>query len=337
MRGEQPPFFVKILERSRHALRYVLQNNTTTNSKRNVAHHYDLDDRLYQLFLDDDRQYSCAYFEHENDSLEAAQLAKKRHITAKLLVEPGMSVLDIGCGWGGMALYLARMAGAGSVRGITLSEEQHRNANARVVNANLNDVVTIALEDYRHTQGTFDRIVSVGMFEHVGAPYYRDFFKICANRLKDDGVMLLHTIGNCDEPAPTNPFIAKYIFPGGYIPSLSEICREVELLGLMIIDVEVKRLHYAYTLREWRKRFLARRDEALQIYDERFCKMWEFYLAASEASFRYEGIVVFQIQLAKQQDSVPLTRDYIAKREALLRQAEQQADQLRLVTSAQTN
>eukprot|EP01037_Dinobryon_pediforme_P012101 gene12101-biopygen7336 len=337
MRGERPPFFVKILERARHALRYVLQNNTTTNAKRNVAHHYDLDDRLYQLFLDEDRQYSCAYFENEYDSLEVAQLAKKRHITAKLLVEPGMSVLDIGCGWGGMALYLAQMAGAGFVRGITLSEEQHRNANARVARAHLGDRITIALEDYRQTQGTFDRIVSVGMFEHVGAPFYRNFFKMCADRLKEDGVMLLHTIGNCDEPAPTNPFIAKYIFPGGYIPSLSEICREVELLGLMITDVEVKRLHYAYTLREWRKRFLARRDEALKIYDERFCKMWEFYLSASEASFRYEGIVVFQIQLAKMQESVPLTRDYIAKREELLRQAEQQAAQLQLVTSAQTN
>ncbi len=325
MRGKRPHLMTRILGRLRHALRFVLQNNTTTNSKRNVAHHYDLDDRLYQLFLDEDRQYSCAYFEHDEATLEEAQLAKKRHITAKLVVEPGMSVLDIGCGWGGMALYLAQYAKAGTVRGITLSEEQHRNANARVAAAGLSDKISIAVEDYRHTQGKFDRIVSVGMFEHVGAPYYREFFKICSQRLKDDGVMLLHTIGNSDEPAPTNPFVAKYIFPGGYIPSLSEICKEIEMQDLMITDIEIKRLHYAYTLREWRNRFMERRDEALKIYDERFCRMWEFYLSASEASFRYDGIAVFQIQLAKRQETVPLTRDYIAGREAALKHAEASA------------
>jgi len=335
MRGEKPPLIVKFLEKARHYARYVLQNNTTTNSKRNVAHHYDLDDRLYQLFLDEDRQYSCAYFEHENDTLEQAQLAKKRHITAKLLVEPGMSVLDIGCGWGGMALYLAQSAKAGQVRGVTLSEEQHKAANARVAAAGLSEKITIALEDYRATTGQFDRIVSVGMFEHVGAPFYRTFFKTCVERLKDDGVMLLHTIGNADEPAPTNPFVAKYIFPGGYIPSLSEICKNVELLGFIVTDVEVKRLHYAFTLREWRKRFLARRDEALKIYDERFCRMWEFYLSAAETSFRYEGIEVFQIQLVKSQDAVPLTRDYIAQREAALRAAE--TEHYSSIASAATN
>ena len=328
MGTNRPHLMTRMLERARHALRYVLQNNTTTNSKRNVAHHYDLDDRLYQLFLDEDRQYSCAYFEHDEATLEEAQLAKKRHITAKLVVEPGMSVLDIGCGWGGMALYLARNAKAGYVRGITLSEEQHRNANARVAQAGLQDNIQIELEDYRHTQGKFDRIVSVGMFEHVGAPYYRDYFKMCSQRLKEDGVMLLHTIGSCEEPCPTNPFVAKYIFPGGYIPSLSEICTEIERHDLMITDIEIKRLHYAYTLQEWRKRFIERRSEALEIYGERFCRMWEFYLSGSETSFRYQGNVVFQLQLAKRQETVPLTRDYIARREAELKLAEESSHSL---------
>ena len=312
---KKPGVWMKTLQKVRHLSRYILQNNTTTNSRRNVAHHYDLDDRLYQLFLDEDRQYSCAYFTHENATLEQAQQAKKRHITAKLLVEPGMSVLDIGCGWGGLALYLAKYSKAGRVYGITLSHEQQKTASARAAAADVSSTISFALEDYRKAQGKFNRIVSVGMFEHVGAPFFGVYLKSCMNLLSDDGIMLLHTIGNADEPAPTNPFVAKYIFPGGYVPSLSEICKEAELLGFIITDVEVLRLHYAYTLQEWRKRFLASRAEAVALYDDRFCRMWEFYLSASETAFRFEGIEVFQIQLAKRQNSVPLTRDYVALRE----------------------
>lgn len=311
----KPGIWLRTLQKARHISRYIFQRNTTTNSKRNVAHHYDLDSRLYQLFLDDDLQYSCAYFPHLHATLEEAQLAKKRHIAAKLLIEPGMSILDIGCGWGGLALYLAKHAGAGKIRGITLSREQQKAARARFARANLSSKINIELEDYRNTQGKFDRVVSVGMFEHVGAPSFRTYLERCMNLLNDDGVLLLHTIGNADEPAPTNPFIAKYIFPGGYIPSLSEICKETERLGFIITDVEVLRLHYAYTLKEWRKRFLASRDEAVALYDERFFRMWEFYLSASETAFRYEGIEVFQIQLTKRQTAVPLTRDYVALRE----------------------
>ncbi len=308
----KPALWLRILQKARNYSRHIFQRNTTTNAKRNVAHHYDLDSRLYQLFLDKDLQYSCAYFPYPEATLEEAQLAKKRHIAAKLLLQPGMSVLDVGCGWGGLALYLAQYGGAGHVRGITLSTEQQQAAQARVAGANLGGKIAIELEDYRTTRGTFDRIVSVGMFEHVGAPFFRTYLESCMRLLSDDGVMLLHTIGNADEPAPTNPFVAKYIFPGGYIPSLSEICREAELLGFMITDVEVLRLHYAYTLQEWRRRFMARRAEAVALYDERFCRMWEFYLSASETAFRYEGIEVFQIQLTKRQNAVPITRDYIA-------------------------
>jgi cyclopropane-fatty-acyl-phospholipid synthase len=301
--------------------------NDATKSKRNVAHHYDLDGRLYALFLDTDRQYSCAYFDHPDTSLEEAQLAKKRHIAAKLLVEPGQSVLDIGSGWGGMGLYLAQVAGAGAVKGVTLSEEQLDVSRKRAGAAGLLGRVSFELEDYRATRGSFDRIVSVGMFEHVGPPSYDEYFRTCRHLLKEDGVMLLHTIGRTGTPYPTNPWIAKYIFPGGHLPILSEIMPSVERAGLVVTDIEVLRLHYAFTLKAWRERFMAHREEVLKLYDERFCRMWECYLAMSESAFRFQDAVVFQIQLARRNDVVPLTRDYIAEREAALRMAEE--DQMR--------
>ncbi|NBJ10766.1 SAM-dependent methyltransferase [Microvirga arsenatis] len=296
--------------------------NDATRAKRNVAHHYDLDGRLYALFLDSDRQYSCAYFDRPDASLEEAQAAKKRHIAAKLLVDRGHSVLDIGSGWGGMGLYLAQAAGAGSVKGITLSEEQLDVSRRRAAAAGVMDRVRFDLEDYRHISGSFDRIVSVGMFEHVGLPSYDDYFQACRRLLKEDGVMLLHTIGRSGAPYPTNPWITKYIFPGGHLPVLSEMMPAIERAGLIVTDIEVLRLHYAYTLQAWRERFLAHREEVLKLYDERFCRMWECYLALSESAFRWQDAVVFQLQLARRNDVVPITRDYIAEREAALKETE---------------
>ncbi len=318
----RPPWPVRILDRWRYVTRRFLQKNGITKAKQNVAHHYDLDDRLYQLFLDEDRQYSCAYFESECASLDEAQLSKKRHIAAKLCISAGQRVLDIGCGWGGMALYLARVGGAGHVTGVTLSEEQLKVAEARVSKAHLSDKVQFELQDYRALDAKFERIVSVGMFEHVGIDFYDVFFNKIADLLTDDGVMLLHTIGNSDVPDFTNPWIVKYIFPGGHLPSLSDITVSVERSKLIVTDVEVLRLHYAKTLRHWRERFMARRAEAVALYDERFCRIWEFYLSASETAFQYEDIVVFQLQIAKRQENVPLTRDYIFEAEAAFRKVE---------------
>jgi cyclopropane-fatty-acyl-phospholipid synthase len=296
--------------------------NDARRSRRNVAHHYDLDGAFYSLFLDPDRQYSCAYFERPGMSLEAAQLAKKRHVAAKLLVEPGHSVLDIGSGWGGLALYLAQVAGAGRVRGVTLSTEQLAYANRRAADEGLDGPVAFALEDYRTTRGPFDRVVSVGMFEHVGVADYDAYFGGVARLLAEDGVALVHTIGRTGPPAYLNPWMAKYVFPGGHLPTLSEIEPAVERAGLVLCDVEVLRLHYADTLRAWRERFLARRAEAVRLTDERFCRLWECYLAMAEAAFRFEDLVVFQLQFARRNDVVPLTRGYIAEREARLRAAE---------------
>ncbi len=296
--------------------------NDALKSKRNVAHHYDLDGRLYSLFLDSDKQYSCAYFDHPDATLEEAQLAKKRHIAAKLLVEPGHSVLDIGSGWGGLGLYMAQIAGAGPVKGVTLSEEQLEVSRRRAASAGLTDRVRFDLEDYRSTAGTFDRIVSVGMFEHVGLPSYDTYFQTCRRLLKEDGVMLLHTIGRSGTPYPTNAWIARYIFPGGHLPILSEMMPAIERAGLVVTDVEVLRLHYAFTLKAWRERFMAHREEVLRLYDERFCRMWECYLAMSESAFRFQDTVVFQVQLARRNDVVPLTRDYIAEREEALKAVE---------------
>ncbi|WP_407050116.1 class I SAM-dependent methyltransferase [Methyloraptor flagellatus] len=312
----------RLLHTIRAWLRPLFARNGLAGARHNVEHHYDLDRRLYSLFLDDDLQYSCAYFEHPDATLDEAQRAKKRHVAAKLGIEPGMSVLDIGCGWGGLALYLADVAEAGRVRGITLSKEQAAVAAARVRAAGLQERIDIAIEDYRATQGTFDRIVSVGMFEHVGRAWYDAFFRVSADRLADDGVMLLHTIGLTGRPNDTNPWITRYIFPGGHLPTLSEMLPAIERSGLAVTDIEVLRLHYAETLRMWRERFLARRDEALRLTDERFCRMWECYLAMSEAAFRFEDVVVFQVQLAKRNDVLPITRDYIADREARYRARE---------------
>ncbi|MBB4568030.1 SAM-dependent methyltransferase [Rhizobium leucaenae] len=312
------PLIARVIDHIRTRLRIFRHRNLPGRSKTNVAHHYDLDGRLYELFLDPDRQYSCAYFEHPDQSLEEAQLAKKRHLAAKLSIEPDNSILDIGCGWGGLALHLAEQAPGGYVLGVTLSEEQHEYASKRLLGTmdRSRAEVQFALRDYRSLTGHFDRIVSVGMFEHVGLASYRTFFRKCAELLEDDGIMVLHTIGCSATPGFTTPWLDKYIFPGGYIPALSEIVPEVEAAGLTITDVEVLRLHYAWTLANWRERFMARWAEVAELYDERFCRMWEYYLSTAEAAFRFEDLVVFQIQISKRNDIVPVTRNYIARNEA---------------------
>lgn len=311
----RPQGWGKTLSGLRTAIRRFQQHNTPALAKRNVAHHYDLKSDFFRLFLDPDMQYSCAYFAQPDMTLAEAQLAKKRHIMGKLDLAPGQRVLDIGCGWGGMALSIAGETGA-SVTGVTLSEEQLAIARQRGAESGL--PVEFRLQDYRHLTEPFDRIVSVGMFEHVGVGYYRDYFRKVRELLTEDGVALIHTIGRSTPPGATNPFIAKYIFPGGYIPAMSEVTAAIEKEGLVVTDVEVLRIHYAETLKAWRENFLARRDEAVAMYDERFARMWEFYLAASEASFRHDDLVVFQFQLAKRLDGLPITRGYIEEREGEL-------------------
>ena len=313
----RPQALLRYLNRRFH------QFNPRRRARHNVAHHYDLDGRLYSLFLDADRQYSCAYFDSPEQSLDDAQLAKKRHLAAKLMLRENrdLRVLDIGCGWGGLGLYLAEVAGA-DVTGITLSQEQHAIANERSVEKGLADRARFKLQDYRDVTGPFDRIVSVGMFEHVGVNHYETFFRKAAQQLADDGVMVLHSIGRSEGPGITNPWIAKYIFPGGYIPALSEVLPCIEKAGLLVTDIEILRLHYAETLKAWRERFLAHREEVERIYDRRFVRMWEFYLAASEMSFREQNMMNFQIQITKKQGVTPMTRDYIAREERRLRDAE---------------
>ena len=315
------PGWVAYIEKLRTLFRYWNQRNDKRRARKNISSPYDLDHRLYDLFLDADRQYSCAYFEHPNQSLEDAQLAKKRHIAAKMLIDDRHRVLDIGCGFGGMGLYLAQNAGA-RVTGVTLSQEQHGIATQRARDAGLAERADFRLQDYRDVEGPFDRIVSVGMFEHVGAAAFPQYFAHVNRLLTDDGVMLLLAIGRSDPPGTTNPWIQKYIFPGGYIPAVSEVLLAIERAGLFVTDIEILRLHYADTLKAWRERFVAHREEAKAMYDERFCRMWEFYLAGSESSFRVDGHMVFQIQIAKQQGVVPRTRDYVAEREAQLRRRE---------------
>jgi cyclopropane-fatty-acyl-phospholipid synthase len=305
----------------RYWMRRFQQRNPRPKSQRNVAHHYDLDERLYSLFLDADRQYSCGYFESPDQSLDDAQLAKKRHLAAKLLMQKDHRVLDIGCGWGGLGIYLAEFCGA-KVKGITLSKEQLAVARQRAAEKQLSRQAEFELEDYRDVHGPFDRIVSVGMFEHVGVVNYETFFRRCASLLADDGVFLLHSIGRSEGPGITNPWVAKYIFPGGYIPALSEVLPHIERAGLLVTDIEILRLHYAETLKAWRERFLAHKEDVQRIYDPRFVRMWEFYLAAAEMNFRDHAAMVMQLQLTKRQGVVPMTRDYILHEERRLRAAE---------------
>jgi cyclopropane-fatty-acyl-phospholipid synthase len=291
-------------------MRRIYQLNPVWRARRNVAHHYDLSDQLYELFLDDDRQYSCAYFRTPQNDLETAQHDKKRHIAAKLLLRPGQKVLDIGSGWGGLAIYLAAESGV-EVTGLTLSEEQLKASQRRAAAAGLADRVRFYLRDYREETGQYDRIVSVGMFEHVGVNHYPAFFAKLKELLAPDGVALLHSIGRMEGPGMTNTWLRKYIFPGGYSPALSEVVPVAERAHLWITDIEVLRLHYAETLRQWRNRFEQNRDRVRALYDERFCRMWEVYLIGSEVAFRRAGHLVFQMQLAKSLETVPLTRDYM--------------------------
>jgi cyclopropane-fatty-acyl-phospholipid synthase len=312
------PRWAKMLETLRFTTRRLQQFNPLPRAKRNAAHHYDLDNQLYELFLDSDRQYSCAYFEQDGMSLEEAQTAKKRHLAAKLNLCDGLKVLDIGSGWGGLALYLAKAAHV-EVTGVTLSEEQLKISQERARAMGLAKAVKFELRDYREIEGQFDRIVSVGMFEHVGVTYYRSFFEKIGHLLTRDGVALIQSIGRFDGPASTNPFVNKYIFPGGYSPALSEVLPAVERSALLVTDVEILRLHYAMTLRHWRQRFRAAWHVAVERYGERFCRMWEFYLAGAETAFLYENLMVFQLQLTNEQKALPLTREYTHTSEHYLR------------------
>ncbi|MGH7118066.1 MAG: class I SAM-dependent methyltransferase [Acetobacteraceae bacterium] len=315
MAGSAGPLVMRLRNRLARLFRRLMQYNPAPRARRNAAHHYDLNGRLYSLFLDRDQQYSCAYFPHGDETIDAAQAAKKRHIAGKLLLtRPGLSVLDIGCGWGGLALMLAREYGARAL-GVTLSSEQLSSARARAAEAGLAGQVRFELQDYRSLNEQFDRIVSVGMFEHVGVNHYAAFFATIRRCLAPDGVALLHAISRSDGPGVTNPWVDKYIFPGGYCPALSEVLPVIERAGLWVTDIEVLRLHYAETLARWRRRFLANRDTIAALMDERFCRMWEFYLVGAELAFRREGHMVFQIQIARSVHTVPLTRDYMFEAE----------------------
>jgi cyclopropane-fatty-acyl-phospholipid synthase len=331
MEGRKYHWLQAAVHRGRAAARRIYQHNPVGKAKSNVAHHYDLSGKLYDLFLDVDRQYSCAYFESSNATLEEAQLAKKRHLAAKLGIKKGMKVLDIGSGWGGLGLYLGEVCGA-DVTGVTLSEEQHKLSNERVAQRGLGKSVRFLLQDYRELQQKFDRIVSVGMFEHVGVGHFPEFFNKVSSMLSDDGVALLHSINRSNGPGYTSAWVNKYIFPGGYIPALSEVVPHLEQHGLYVTDIEILRLHYAETIRHWRARFEGNRSRARELYDERFCRMWEFYLAGSECAFRFGGMNNFQIQFSKNQHVMPLTRDYIGTEEKRLREIEQKTPLLRKVS-----
>jgi len=310
-----------VLRRVSRWVRAFQQYNPVGRAQQNVAHHYDLSAELYRLFLDEDLQYSCAYFETGNETLEEAQEKKKRHIAAKLRLEPGQKILDIGCGWGGMALYLDRVADV-EVLGVTLSEEQHRVAVERADALGLADRVRFELRDYRQVDEKFDRIVSVGMFEHVGVTRYDEFFGKVFDLLPDDGLALLHSIGHMSPPSVASPWMRKYIFPGACSPALSEVFAATERQHLWVSDVEVLRTHYADTLVEWNRRFQANRERVAELYDERFCRMWEFYLLSAETMFRTGAQMVFHMQLARTRAAAELTRDYIFAAENRLRDAE---------------
>jgi cyclopropane-fatty-acyl-phospholipid synthase len=308
----------KILHKGLKGIRKLHQRNDAKAARAHVHHHYDLSNELYKSFLDADMHYSCAYFSSEKDTLEIAQQNKLRHIAAKLDLKPGQRVLDIGCGWGGMALYLAKAADV-EVLGVTLSTEQLALARQRAIERGLDNRVRFELKDYRDVEGPFDRIVSVGMFEHVGIAHYDEFFNKVRTLLKPDGVALLHSIGRMGGPGATSPWLRKYIFPGGYSPAVSEAMASVERSKLWVTDIEILRLHYAKTLRAWEQRFQANRKKIMTFMDERFCRMWEFYLIASELSFSHGSHMVFQMQLAKERETMPITRDYMAQAEARLK------------------
>lgn len=301
-----------ITERFRWMLRRFDQFNPSTRSRRNASHHYDLSDTLYDLFLDGDRQYSCGYFITGDETLEVCQEQKKRHLAAKLLLRPGDRVLDIGSGWGGLGITLARDFGA-DVTGLTLSTRQYEHSNLRSRNEGLSGSLRFKLIDYRREEGRYDRVVSVGMFEHVGVNHYDEFFHKISEFLTEDGVALIHSIGRPEGPGYSNPWITRHIFPGGYSPALSEVLPAIEHAGLLVTDIEILRMHYAETLRLWHERFETHREEIRKLYDERFCRMWEFYLVTCELCFRHQGQMVFQIQLTKRPGTVPLTRDYITR------------------------
>jgi len=309
-----------VLRRVSRWVRAFQQHNPIGRAQQNVAHHYDLSEELYRLFLDEDLQYSCAYFENGDETLEEAQEKKKRHIAAKLRLEAGQKILDIGCGWGGMALYLAGIADV-EVLGVTLSEEQHRVAVERAMAMGLADRVRFELRDYREVNDKFDRIVSVGMFEHVGVTRYDEFFRKVYDLLPDDGLAVLHSIGHMSPPSVASPWMRKYIFPGAYSPAMSEVFAATERQHLWVSDVEVLRTHYADTLVEWNKRFQANRARIAELYDERFCRMWEFYLISAETMFRTGAQMVFHLQLARTREAAQLTRDYMFEAEKQLRDA----------------
>jgi cyclopropane-fatty-acyl-phospholipid synthase len=307
--------------------------NPVNRSRQNVKHHYDLSDELFSLFLDADRQYSCAYYRAETDDLETAQLNKKQHIAAKLNIHPGQHVLDIGSGWGGLALYIAQHYPV-RVTGLTLSDEQFRHATERARQLGLADRVQFKLLDYRMETGAYDRIVSVGMFEHVGRPHFSAYFRQLSSLLKPDGVALVHTIGWQTPPSPINPWLRRYIFPGAYLPALSQITPIIESRRMWLTDLENLRLHYAATLKAWHERFESNRDRVARLYDERFCRMWEFYLKSCEAGFRWGGLTVFQMQLTNAIDALPRTRDYMMLEEDRLRAEDSHDGKAALVATA---
>ncbi len=302
--------YSKIINKIRGSYRYLTNFNRVLKSKKNVHHHYDISEKLYDLFLDEKRQYSCAYFKNENDTLEDAQQNKMNHIIKKLNIKPNQKILDIGSGWGTLAIEIARQTKA-SVTGITLSQNQLEYSQNKAKEVNLENQIQFKLADYRQLKERFDRVVSVGMLEHVGRKYYQKYFKQVENFLNDDGIALIHTIGSVNPPRDPQPWISKYIFPGGYTPSLSQISRPIEDSGLILSDLEVLRTHYAHTLRNWKNRFLSKKDMVLDMFDEKFLRMWEFYLASCEMAFKWGDQVVFQLQLTKKITSAPNTRDYI--------------------------
>ena len=303
-------FYGSVIKKIKGTFRYLTNFNKIVKSKENVAHHYDISEKLYDLFLDENRQYSCAYFKNDNDTLEQAQNNKIHHIIKKLNIQPNQKVLDIGSGWGTLALAIAKETKA-SVTGITLSENQFEYSKSKAKEMNLSNQVDFKLVDYRQLNEKFDRIVSVGMFEHVGRKFYKTYFNTVFKLLNEKGIALIHTIGSSMPPRDPQPWITKYIFPGGYTPSLSEVAKPIENSGLIVSDIEVLRMHYAHTLRNWKERFLSKKDTVLGMFDEKFFRMWEFYLASCEMAFKWGDQVVFQFQLSKDNISVPNTRDYI--------------------------